>query len=308
MKFILLFLLINFNLQLSFSQIIKKDNYGITFGLSANIGTHVNRIGIFAGGYFIINNNQLNIYKHTYYTFKNLGPKGKTPEFQLSLSYLWAYGKTDPNQHYQFSEISNNTTRKNSIGITYTFYLDKLGCTQRTGWLSLEFDKIIISHENDMFGAPRSDKFRSAGVMIAYTNFEYMPFINVTLWHGDAFDKKVKKITDSDYPARFAYKNLSEAKYGKLSHGILSLGMRYSDKFGQNYEISTGIDSEKVRHAVQNKAIHDLWFVPPFLITYELEHYPMLQKDGTPYLFLPDQKIKKSKYFLDFSLNSSFFY
>ena len=69
-----------------------------------------------------------------------------------------------------------------------------------------------------------------------------------------------------------------------------------------------GIDAEQVRHVFQNRIVHDMYFIPERFIGYKNVHYPMLQKDGTPFLQRPGQKVRKPKPFFNLGLNDNLFY
>jgi len=76
------------------------------------------------------------------------------------------------------------------------------------------------------------------------------------------------------------------------------------DWFGQFFSISTGIDHEKIRHFFQNRVIHDMYFMPDGINPSRNLHYPMLDTEGNPFLFLKDQLLKKPSFYLQLGANT----
>jgi len=81
-----------------------------------------------------------------------------------------------------------------------------------------------------------------------------------------------------------------------------------ANKFTQITQASIGIDSEWVRHFIQNEFIHDMPFLPDFMITHKNLHVPMLDTLNRPFLNEKGQKIKPAKIFAEVSLNPNLFY
>ena len=303
--FILIFILIS---DICYSQIYKNKTIVVYGGIALNFGTKVNRIGITTGGLYVDNSFQINSKAILYYNLNTFGPKHHGPEFQFSLGSVYGFGKKDSINNPFISSIGNQTKKMNSIGFCYNVYLDNIKTSQGTGTLALEIHNFQIVHENDMWGEPHSDKYRSAGVLLSYRIENTLIALNTTLWHGDAFANGYVKHLDTDYPARFGYKDLSNVPYGKISHGILSLQIEHSFCDYQISQINIGIDSEHVRNILQNKMIHDMPFLPEKYIGYKLANYPMLDCDGNPYLYQSNQKIRPSTLWLNLSSNSGIFY
>jgi len=115
---------------------------------------------------------------------------------------------------------------------------------------------------------------------------------------------------DTIYHSRFGYKDLSKAAWGKNSVGILCFQAEraYSVVSPQMAKVMVGIDAEQVRQILQNKIVHDMYFVPERWVGYKNVHYPMLQKDGTPCLSRPGQKVRSPKPFFNVALNDNLFY
>lgn len=303
---LILFIIVSNNI--TNAQIIKRNNFFVSAGIMINGGTSLNRAGLFFAGYYVVKHFQFNMNIRPIYNINGLGTLKSFPELIANLGVTFGYGKTDSLFNNFTTPVSNHTGRKYSCTFSYNLYIDNIGTTQGTGTVAFEFGHFGIIHENDMWGEPRSDKFRSAAMQFYYRTEYWKYTINVILWHGDAFDQRVFTYTDTDYPARFGYKDLSNVKYGKTSAGILSANVSYAMPNMQIVSFGTGINSEYVRHIAQNKMIHDKWFLPDKIAGYELKHYPMLDTEGNPYLFKKEQKIKPTELYFNFGFNQNLFY
>lgn len=298
-------LLINIKTE---AQVIDKNNFFINAGIVINGGTVLNRAGFFIGGYYAYKQVQVNLYLRPVYNITGIGTKKQFVELQTNVGLLLGFGKKDSILNKFVTANSNQTGRKYCFGFTYNIYVDKIGTTQPTGTFFGEINRFGLSHENDMWGEPRTDKFRTASGKLYYRTENCKYSTNIILWHGDVFDYRVFKYDNKNYPSRFGYKDLSKAKYGKFSHGILNFQISHVLPNYQTFSFATGVDSEYIRHISQNIIVHDEWFLPEKLIGYKLKHYPMLMEDGKPYIFKENQKVRPSKYFLNIGFNQAVFY
>ncbi len=196
--------------------------------------------------------------------------------------------------------MSNQTQRKNSFGYAYNFYLNDIETNQRTGTVSIEVNHFNFITENDLFsGTPQLDRFRTAAIAMQYQKDDYQFGINTTLFTGQMGER----ITDPDYPFVGIYENTVGGKYTESSHGLLSAQVKYAGEYHQTYQASIGIDSERVRHAVQNRFAHDI------LVGKGINaHVPMLDDKGGQYLFKEGQKVKPMKFYMDLFSNPATFY
>lgn len=300
---IILILLLNFALQ---AQELSKLKSGLTGGISFSAGSHVNRVGIFLQTYTVIDFVQLNLRMNINRDFTGLGACKKGFEFQSNLGLVFSCGNRDIEQRDFFIPNANNSCRPYSFGYSYNIYQNYWETSQNTGTFSLGFDKILIMSENDIFGQPASDKFRTASIRILYIDKNKFFGVNSTLWTGNP--KGTLRITDSGYPARYGYREITKGKYGTFSNGILSVIGACQIPYSQTFMIESGIDSEKVRHALQNKFIHDLCFLPKRFSKALNPHYPMLTDKGELYLFKQEQNIKPAKFYYRISGNDILFY
>ena len=197
---------------------------------------------------------------------------------RTSLGGVFAWGDTDMADNVFLSPVSNQTGHKYSLAYAYTYYWDKIKTSQPTGTVALQVDAFHLATEND---------FWPAG---AVTNSAQEPFqpapqhktliaVKTMLWTGDT-GKNTREIKVSQYPSRFGYRDMRQAPHGAYSHGILSAQVQYAWSGFQTLGGEVGVDSEKVRHAVQNRFIHDMDFIPDNWVHTENPHVPMRDAHG----------------------------
>jgi hypothetical protein len=284
----------------------EKDQLAAKLGLAFQFGTHVNRIGLMYQVSYYNNLTCLTQSGYLHFNVKNLGPNKKGFEIQLQAAarVLWGEHISDP--MYQFNELSVIAPYKNSAGYAFKYYIDQVRTTQATGALMLQFGRFEAMAENDFFSLlTNDDKFRTGAIMLAYRFDSLKVTLQSTQWTGNGsqgYHKKTK-----DYPSRFGYRDLRKALYGRLSHGILAIRADYVAGWQQSIRLESGIDAEQIRHFLQNRLVHDI-MMPANLINHENAHYPMLTKDGSPFLFKRNQKIRPAKPYLHIGLNQPAFY
>lgn len=291
----------------TFSKAQTAD-FSINGGLSFCFGTHVNRVGVFFGGYFCYDFFQINSLHRIYYNFSTLGENISCFEYQGEIGGVLAYGnKTDKENHFHTS-VSNQTMRKYSVAYAFNYYLDNRGTSQRGGTIALQFDKFFIASENDILGGEGDDKYRTGAVFLAYTHEKMQFGISSILWTGNTSNKNIKVVKDENYPARFGYKDISKAEYFNRSHGILAAQLNYKLPYGQIINSRIGADAEQIRNVIQNRMMHDMYFLPKKWIPHANPHVPMVSEDEKLYLFKKNQKIKPARFFFDAGLNNALFY
>ncbi len=222
------------------------------------------------------------------------------------MGILFSHGELDSTKNLFISSVSNQTGKKYNIAYSYNIYRNKIGTSQQTGILGFGFGKWQLISENDIFAEQATDKFRTAGLKLKYNYKEFSFAINITLWTGNS--KNAPTLSDSTFKARHGYKDMSNAPYGKVSAGILSFEAQYAPPYYQSLKLSSGIDSEKVRNTIQNKLIHDMYFIPEKINKAKNPHMPMISEDGDLYLYKKNQKIRKPKYYFKFAANDAIFY
>jgi len=292
---------------ISKSQVIDREGWGIKGGISINIGTHFQRIGLMMQGYYFNSFAQGNMGVQAYYNFRTLGPKVKSWEVVPNIGAHLYWGSQDE-QYFNpdFSTISIQSMSPYAVGYSFKYYWDTKGTTQPSGLITLNIKNVIFSTENDIFVMAGEDKYRTGSVTLQYHKDDFAFYVTSLMWTGAR--NKTKLIKNSDYPAPFGYLDLSESKYGKISHGTLAFGARYSMNYNQTANVEIGFDSERVRHFLQNRLIHDMPIFPKKWNTAENPHYPMLKEDGHPYLFKKGDKLRKTKFLFQTGLNQPIFY
>jgi hypothetical protein len=284
--------------------------FGFSAGLSFSFGNKVNRLGISVAAYYTYGFAQVNSGVKAYYNFQSLGLKRKTPELQLALGTELGFGKKDPARNNFIGITENNLLYMNSIGYTYLVYLDKNQTSQTAGALALNIRDFKIVAENDLFGAGQGwrDRFRTGAFLLEYQYLDTKFAINSTFWTGDYTG--CDNIYDSDYPARFGYRSCEKGRYCDYSLGLLSVQVSHllPLPLGQVAHLSIGIDSERVRHALQNNLIHDQPFFPEKWIKRKPAHLPMLNCDNGQYLFSEEDTVKPPTFYFNLGMNNNPFY
>jgi len=307
-QYLLLLLVCSLCFSESSAQIWRDGNFGGTLGLTFNMGTKVNRIGLQVNGFYIKKQIQLNTGFRLYYNYNSLGPKVKRAEAQVTTGILFAFGKQDTLVNNFLHAVSNQTGYKYSVAYARNFYFEKL-TPQQTGTIGLNFGKVEFIHENDAFSFQGKDRFRTGGIVLSYRLPETRFAFNTTLWHGNTHGRNARRVKDAGaYPCRHGYKDLSATHCGRFSHGIMALQVQQMLPYAQTAHAGIGIDSEKIRHFWQNKVIHDLLLFPASWENAHNPHYPMLDENGAPYLFEEDQVLKPAAFFFDLGLNPTLFY
>mgnify|MGYP001985987886 FL=1 len=287
------------------AQEIVENNYGINGGIIIAIGNKIDRIGISINAYYLKNNIQVNPEFRVYYNFKNLGPKKQYIEAHAALGVVYGYGKknyTDTN--FFFSSVSNHTYSKNSIGYSFNYYFNPIGTSQQTGILSFQFNQFSFLAENDIFARPQLDRYRTGAFLFQYRKEKTQFGINSTLFTG----QMGSKIHDEKYPRSNLYESNAGGKYTASSHGLLSAQIQHILPNHHKIQANLGIDAERVRHAIQNRLIHDQIFLPKKWRSKSGAHIPMLDQDGKQFLFKDNQKVKKPSIYLNMFSNPSIFY
>jgi hypothetical protein len=288
----------------SFAQSVS---YGAGAGLVAAFGNKFDRLGMYVRGYCISGQFQLNADLRGYLNLKNLGPPGAYPEISLAAGLVYAYGRKDTLHATRFlSDVSNQTTRSNSIGYAHTFYLNTIRTSQHTGTFSLEFNRFHFISENDILGHSYYDRFRTGAILLQYTLSNTVQVaLNCSMWTGQI----EHRVRAPEYPYPNGYMDTTGGRYSRYSHGLLSLQANtVLPFFDQQAQINAGVDAEQVRNVLQNRIIHDLVFLPRKWRSDRNAHMPMIDDQGAQYLFREGQRIRKPQPYLNGFLNPSLFY
>ncbi len=256
-------------------------------------------------GYYFRDFVQVNAEVRAYHNFKNLGPKKQYNELVTSAGMVVAYGAERWENNPFVSVVSNQTHYNHSVGYAYNLYFNRIGTTQQTGTFAFQFNRISVISENDIFARPTLDRFRTGAFLVQYQYKDLYQFaVNCTMWTGQMSHKVT---TDKGFPYK-GYMDTSKGVYTQYSHGLLSGQFKMALDGGQNLQANMGVDAEQVRNAVQNRAIHDLAFIPRKWHKSNNCHIPMLDTAGNQYLYRPDQKIKPARFYWNVFTGAGVFY
>jgi len=278
--------------------------WGWSAGASFSFGSKVNRIGIQGAIYYnyaiVQGNSQLNVY----YDIQSLGLKQKTPEVQLGFGLDVGFGREDTVRNKFVGLTENNMQHIYSVGYSYIRYWDRQQTKQSTGIISFNADGFKMLMENDLWAGGQGwrDRFRTGAFLFEYQYFDRKFALGITMWTGDYSESP--KVERDGYRARFGYRSAENSIHGNRSVGLIYLQVRQWFPLHQMPRIDLGIDSEWVRHILQNKVFHDLSFLPTRVIKHKPFHLPMLQKDGSQFLFREEQKVRPPSLYVNVGLNN----
>lgn len=278
----------------------SKNDLGFQLALQLQFGTHINKIGLGINMYWLSPYFQVNLGSTFSCYATGLGAGERFIENKAHAGIVLLAGKKRQGRNQFFSPYFHQSKHNFALGYTYLYYWDNRKTAQFSGAFSAQLYQFSIVFENDLFGGFGSDRFRTANLTLYWKDTLNLAKLNINLWTGET--RGAKHITNSNYPAKNGYKDLSKNLYGKYSNGILSFGYRRALLFQQSIGIDVGIDAEQIRHFFQNVLVHDL-----FANTKKKNnpHYPMLTENGMPYLFLPHQQISKPKLFFEMGMGSN---
>jgi Bacterial toxin 23 len=284
------------------------SHFGISVGGNLAIGSHFQRLGINFNFFYANKFFQANSEVRAYFNIKNLGPKITYPELVISQGVLFAYGAKTNTYNPFLNSVSNQTGYENSVAYSFNLYLNprkQIKTTQQTGIIALQFNTISVITENDLLAKPLLDRFRTGAFLIQYQYLNvFQAAINCTMWTGRMGNTCRG---DTSYPA-VGYIDTTGGVYTKYSHGLLSAQVKYHLGVSQILQANVGVDSEKIRNAVQNKFIHDVCWLPKNWFKRYNCHIPMLDDKGNQYLYKANQKIKKPKLYWNVYANPNLFY
>ena len=291
------------------AQIQWTDHIGGRIGVTLQFGKPVNRIGLVANAFYNYDFAQVNLEWRGHYNFSNFGPHKKGWEMQTTTGLTLGYGNSASEEMPFVLPFFHQTGRRYALTYAIHFYHDQIGTSQRSGSLALQFDRVHLLVENDVLGSFKGDdKFRTGGFSIFYHHANWLLELKSVMWTGATKGETVTNHSNENYPCRWGYRDICNAKYGRYSHGVLGVQVHRIFDYGQVTQVGLGIDSERVRNFLQNKIMHDLYFVPKTWVKTENKHLPMLDEEGLPFLFREGQQIKPASWYLNFGLNSERFY
>lgn len=307
-KIILFVFLIGFAFSSIKAQDIIFNSKNFGFNISANfaLGSHFQRFGLNFNFLYVNNFFQANSELRSYFSFKNLGPPKIYKEIVFSQGLVLGYGSTKDFYNPFINSVSNQTKYASSVAYSYNVYFNKIKTKQVTGIISLQFNKVSVIMENDIFAKQFLDRFRTGAFLIQYQYKDIVQAgINCTMWTG-AMGKSVKH--DNAHFIGSCYMDTTGGTYTEFSHGLLSAQVKYNIGLGQNVQANIGIDAERVRNVMQNKLIHDVGFVPTSWFHRYNCHIPMLDDKGGQFIYKEGQKVKKPVFYWNTFSNANLFY
>ena len=288
------------------AQIHSAGTVGVLLGL----GKPTNRIGIHAYIQLYNTRFQTSISTKAYYNYSNFGPPLRYWEIQPQWSVQAAWGQENLTENPFYYTVLQRRGRQYALGYAFQYYWNTVGTQQGTGTIVLQIDKVLVQVENDVFGNFRGrDRFRTGAVSLTYQQDDFLLELKSVLWTGETRGAGLVTCREPGaYPCRWGFKDISKLPFGNYSHGVLAAQVHYALPYRQSAQLGVGIDSEHIRHFVQNKLIHDMYFLPSKWVQTKNLHYPMLDENGLPYLYEEGQIIRKDKIYLHLGLNENGFY
>lgn len=305
--FVLFIFLLNY--QWSQAQFKPNEGAGGTIGLTFSLGSIQNSIGLIVKAYYFYEQFQFNFQTRWRYNFTTYGPPRLQSGQEVHTSYGLVFGwgqQTKKEEQLFLAPFGNQMQRLNSLGYAFNVYQDCIKTSQTSGTISFQANQFWLITENDALGDIAVDKFRTGSVWMAYRLENTILALNTRLWTGNS--NRTPVIDNTKYPSQYGYREMSAATYGRFSHGILTLQVLHALPFGQIVGGEVGVDAERVRHFLQNRLMHDLYFVPKKWNPSKNPHVPMLDDDGLPYTFQRGQRLKRAKGVFHIGSNPSLFY
>lgn len=296
----------------------QKNNpeFGAQIGVSLNLGTHVNRVGLMADLFCHFQYIQLNFQSVCFYNFKSFGSEEKGLEAQIKFGLTAAWGSVDSIRFKDpfMSCYGNQTGRPNAISYAYLIYLDGFGTSQLSGLFALEIQNFKFIFENDFLAFQSFDKYRTGAISLQYRWKNWQFGLKQVSFTGDPYAKYCPWIDDGIFPSRSGYIDMSSAPKGNKSLGILAMQLNRKitelnpslpmSIFNPQIGLEIGLDSERIRNLIQNKMVHDSRILPLNWGKIKNPHIPMICKDGCPYTYHKGQEIKPVKSYFNFAVNN----
>lgn len=288
---------------MSNAQTFQSNVFGGSVGLVLNTGTTINSIGLKLNGYYAQYFYQFNAGTELRFSLNSYGKRKNFFEARNGIGLVLLAGPKEHNPDFELSELHHNTNSLYGFGYNYMWYTDNAGTSQRSGGFGLHINNLSILIENDVFAGQSKDRFRTGALTLTYLYGSFKFAIGNVIWTGETAGSVWQKIPLDKCPSGFRI--LEDLSYGKTSHGVIYGGLTYSLPFGQACRFRIGIDSEQIRHSIQNRLIHDLIFLPS-KVQRNTPHYPRLDCDGCPVFYKND--IRKNRLFLQLGANDTWSY
>ncbi len=272
----------------------------MSVGILFNVGTHLNNIGISLNSYYHDYFYQINAGSTFTINLTNYGKRKNFWESRNSLGLILLAGKKEMTPDFQLNGLMHNSTYNYGFGYNYIWYFDNAKTSQLSGGWAVHLKSFSLLLENDIFGGQGKDRFRTGHITMNYRLKDFKFTTGLNIWTGETANSFWNKESFDKCPS--GYRELENLSYGKTSHGILYGGISYNLGYGQFTTMRIGVDSEKIRHAFQNRLMHDLIFLPKKIVR-KTPHYPRLDDFGCP--AFEDSLVRKSKFYYQLGINEN---
>ncbi len=282
------------------AQSFTNSRFGGSIGLLVNIGTHQRSVGFNLKAYYTDYFYQVNI-GHTI-TFNGLS-YGLRKNFWENRSYLGAVllaGKRGAIRDFELDGLNHQTNYNLGVSFNYLIYVDNVGTSQLSGAFGMHIKDFSLRFENDVFGGLALDRYRTGHILASYRTENFKFNAGTYFWTGDT--ENTPWIRNSTTSCPNGYRVLEDRPYGKTSNGALYGGVLVNMPYGNTAFWRVGVDSENVRHILQNRLIHDAVFLPKKLRHYT-PHYPRLDQNGCA--VFEKSEARKDLLYMQFGLNDN---
>lgn len=297
MKFLFFSLLI-FSGFIIFSQENQLFRTGVKLNVVFRTGSHEKSIGFRLNTYFQYRFIQLNGSSSFQFYNYSWGNRRKFIENRTALGIVGFFGQKNQYIDWNYSTLTKQSPHDYAVSYSSIWYLDNVGTSQRSGAFGIQVKRISVSHENDAFAGIATDRFRSGGFNFCWNDSLYKIGSGIVIWTGETTGVP-KQFNPKVYPK--SYKNLSVLPYGKTSHGVLFGQVQFRAR-NNSVGLQIGLDSEEIRHQIQNKLFHDLPFLPTKFQN-QTPHYPRINDYGFPVFTRKD--VRKNRFYYSLALNSN---
>jgi hypothetical protein len=272
---------------LSFTQLTDHPKFGWKAGATFQFGTHTNNFGIHFNAFFADRFYQLNVGEQLTFRLADLGGRQRFFQSRISTGLVLLTGKENAFEDFQLNGLFHNTKRNLGLAYNYLWYHDNVGTSQRSGGWGVHVKNLAFLFENDFFGGQGKDRFRTGHFALTYRMSSWKYSAGFSIWTGETAGTNWTKVSYDGCPNGFRI--LEDRPFGNTSHGLAYMGFDYKLGNYGHLGYKLGIDSEKLRHRLQNRAMHDLVWLPK-KIKRNTPHYPILDQNGCPVFRLKDAR------------------
>jgi len=260
------------------------------------LGTHQRSIGFELNGFAQYQFIQLNGSSRFQFYNLGLGKRSNFVENKTAIGLVGFFGPENQALDWQLNIWSKQARNDYALSYASIWYFDTKKTSQRSGAFGLQIKKMSFYHENDAFAGIATDRFRTGELLIQWSDSLVKIGTGLQIWTGETTGVP-KQFKPEIYPK--AFKNISTLPYGKTSHGIVYSQIQYRIFQHQTVSLRVGIDSEEVRHVIQNRIFHDLPFLPKKYQN-QTPHYPRLNSEGLP--VFTKSEARKNKFYLSLGM------